>query len=145
MKKIGFITPLVIITVIAFFASCGTSTKVSSVDALSGAWQLTEFKDGSDGSVHTNDKSTIAFDMASKKIAGIAGCNNFMGSFTSEKAGQISFGKVALTRKMCIGELNDFEALFAPKLETINKYEVKDNTLILYTADNSVITYNKVQ
>ncbi|MFV0506124.1 MAG: META domain-containing protein [Bacteroidales bacterium] len=146
MKKIGFFTPVLIIAVVVLFNSCGTSAKLSSVDALNGAWQLTELKDGGDESVHTNDMSTIAFDLAGKKVSGIAGCNNFVGGFTSEEAGKLTFGKLALTRKMCIGDLNAFENLFTKKLELVNKFEVKDdNALILYTSDNSTITYKKVQ
>lgn len=70
----------------------------------------------------------IIFDVVAKKFSGNGGCNQINGIYTLDKK-EIKFTDVISTKMSC----NDieFENTFLSTLSSIDKYEVRDNQLLL--------------
>src|SRR6186997_2518703 len=70
----------------------------------------------------------IAFDVAAKRFSGNGGCNQVNGNYSVDKK-EIRFNEVLSTKMSC----NDieFENTFISILGSIDKYEIKENDLLL--------------
>ena len=70
----------------------------------------------------------INFDPNEKRFSGNGGCNQFSGNYTLDK-NNIHFGEVISTKMSC-GDIA-FENSFLSTLNTIDRYEVRGNDLLL--------------
>lgn len=69
------------------------------------------------------------------KFHGSTGCNNFSGNFI-EGQGNLSFDRLAMTRRACIFQLNDQEKNYFQILNTISHYRLnRDGKLILIASN----------
>ncbi|MHC5353810.1 META domain-containing protein [Myroides sp. LJL115] len=76
---------------------------------------------------------TLNFDTTN--INGNTGCNVFNGEFKADN-GQLSFDKVAMTRRFCDGVE---ENLFTSNLNAVTQYKEVDGELVLSNADDMVV------
>jgi len=77
-----------------------------------------------------NSELTISFDEKTKKVAGFAGCNSFMGSYSTQ-GHSISFSNIATTRKFCKEEMNTLENHVLKALNSVNSFSIQNETLLL--------------
>jgi len=70
----------------------------------------------------------INFEVAEKRFTGNGGCNHISGNYTLDK-NEISFGEVISTKMACPDI--EFENTFLSTLNSITRYEVKGDDLIL--------------
>jgi len=82
-----------------------------------------------------DSKATLSFPEAGK-AAGNGSCNRIMGSV--ELSGEtIKFGALAGTKMMCDPAQSDQETAYLRALEGAQKFAVKDDTLLIYTAGSA--------
>jgi heat shock protein HslJ len=77
-------------------------------------------------------------------VSGSAGCNTYSGEYSND-INALSFGKVAVTKKMCPGEAMSIETQFLDVLNKTAKMKVEDNDLMLFDASGVEILKAKAQ
>ena len=100
------------------------------------AWEVTGYNNGRQAvvSVMTGTRLTMEF-MPDGKLRGSAGCNSFVGSYTSSGS-NLTIGSVAATRKACLEPEGTMaqEAAFLRALETVATARREADRLELRTA-----------
>jgi heat shock protein HslJ len=96
---------------------------------LAGAWLLEDL--GGRG-VMDMVQTTIEFDGGSQ-VSGSGGCNRFTGSYAFTD-GELSFGPLAGTKRMCPEAMMDQEDRFHRALGAIDRVVVDGPFLLIYTA-----------
>lgn len=93
-----------------------------------GRWVLVEMKGVPVQQSGSRRDAYIEFNTGQKLITGRGGCNNINGTYMVDK-NSIHFRDVSATRMIC----NDmeFERVFLEQLANVNRYELKDNDLLL--------------
>jgi hypothetical protein len=108
-----------------------------SVALLKGHWKLDQIGDTylAVSSYSYDFQSYIEF-KANNSTQGLATCTEFTGEFTHDPAKQqLSFGALTLGTPTCTSPV--MAARYLAALPTIVRYEVSDNQLRLYDAQNS--------
>ncbi len=77
---------------------------------------------------------TIMFNSEEKSVNGYSGCNRFFGGYTLE-GDKITFGNVGCTRMMCDPISNDVESKVLNILNTANRFETTEHTVIFFKDD----------
>ena len=113
--------------------------------ALAGtAWQLVEIVSMDDHVYAPQDRSlyTLVFN-ADGSMRVRADCNRGTGTWTSESAGQLQFGRIAATQALCLPDsLHD---RYMAQFQWVRSYVMKDGRLFLATmADGSIIEFEPV-
>lgn len=103
------------------------------------AWQVTFYNNGLDAlvSVLAGTEMTAVFS-EDGGLSGLAGCNNFMSSYTLDGT-SIAIQPPAATRKLC-GEpqgIMEQETAYLAALSTAASYEIMGDELILYDAEGA--------
>jgi heat shock protein HslJ len=80
----------------------------------------------------------IQFDDATKRVTGFSGCNTFNGSYESTDK-TLTLGPLISTRMACPGEGGQIEFAVLEALGKVSGYAIKDSTLSLTDADDSVV------
>jgi len=93
-------------------------------------WQL----DSADSSAPV----TLGFE-SEETVAGSGGCNSYSGSYTVE-GDSISFNNVVSTLMLCV-DTGDQETEFFNALQTATRYELADDQLTLWYADDQQLTF----
>jgi heat shock protein HslJ len=75
-------------------------------------------------------KPFIRFDKEKRSAGGNAGCNSFGGTLSLEK-GKVSITEIFSTKMYCEG-IQPMEDLFLGDLGQVDRFEIKDNKLLLY-------------
>ncbi|WP_299366927.1 META domain-containing protein [Winogradskyella sp.] len=125
--------------------SCNTSknamnAKTLDQNSISGDYLVTQIENKA-----TKDLALkITFDANSNKVTGFAGCNSFFGTYTLDN-NKINFSDMASSKKYCGKEIGDVEQNFLTLLRKANKIELRDNKLVLYTDDVSVLNADKIE
>ncbi len=134
---------LIMLFAIVFFAtSCATSKKVNMVNEqlANTKWSLTSFTDNGKENKVTTGRAFMQLDDTKKSIGGNGSCNRFGGSYTIN-GNSFSVSKVFSTKMYC-EDVQKTEDSFLRLLETVTKYEVKGNTLLLYNNEQIVLQFN---
>ena len=133
---------------LCLFLACSNSKKITSGSnsyKLQGTWQLNYITGPriSFEGLYPNEKPTITFDVARKRISGNTSCNSFSGPFDTDGA-KISFSEPLATTKMaCPGE---GESIFMQTLKKINTYDVTEGyTLSLISDGVASMRFTKVK
>ena len=126
------ILSILLITVLSF-NSCG-QTANSNAKKLTGEFHIIALGENTE----LPDNLTINFDTDINNISGFSGCNNYFGGFELE-AGQLTFGQMGSTRKMCFGDVNKIESDMLKLLSEINTFSFENNTLLLKKDDTILI------
>lgn len=102
-------------------------------------WELLELK-GTPVVVGRDGKAPYLELNSSKASAyGFGGCNRFFGSY--ESTGQtLELGALGATRMACPDGMNREQELFAT-LATVNRYEIRGTTLLLFAGDKLVARF----
>lgn len=93
-----------------------------------GRWVVTEMKGVPVQQSGGRRDAHISFDVNQKQFSGNGGCNQINGTYTIGSS-SIAFRDVASTKMAC--EDLAFEQTFLETLATVNKYELRDDQLLL--------------
>jgi copper homeostasis protein (lipoprotein) len=92
-------------------------------------WILTELKGAPVQLSGTRRDAYIEFSPADKRFSGNAGCNRISGNYILEKKNRIDLGEIISTKMSC--DDIAFETSFLSTLNNVNRFESKDNILVL--------------
>ena len=127
MKQLYFTCIIIFMTAI----SC-TSAKESMqqmTPLYNTKWSLNKiYSNGKEELINT--KAFIRFDKEKGSAGGNGSCNSF-GSTATVHENNVSFKNVFSTKMYC-EQVQQIESKFLGSLEKINRYEIKDNLLLLY-------------
>jgi heat shock protein HslJ len=103
-------------------------------------WMLTSYNNGQGGVVTLVPETQITAVFGEDgRLNGVAGCNNYMTSFTAE-GNNITIQPAASTRKLCPGEgVMEQETAYLMALENATTYTIRGNQLELRGADGELI------
>jgi heat shock protein HslJ len=79
-------------------------------------------------------ESSIRFD-AEGRATGSAGCNNFQGSYEVDGT-SLSFGPMAVARKMCPPAVMDQESAFLQAIDRVTSFAWDDDRALLLMTDD---------
>ncbi len=83
----------------------------------------------------------VVFDGQKRSTGGYSGCNSFGGNYT-ERNGTISITKVISTMRACEeGDKMDVQGSLFEGLRNANRYEIRDDRLLLYRGSNLLLTF----
>jgi heat shock protein HslJ len=132
MKKI--ISEISIVALL--FIACNSSKKTTeSVNpTLAGTyWKITELKGQPVVKSDAKEKDYyLKLDPSNNRISAFAGCNQMMGSFTTQEGNRITFSQLASTMKAC-PNMKD-EDVLKEILESADNYAISGNILSLNKA-----------
>lgn len=135
MKKVFFMTS-VLLSVFVLFA-CGSASKADSSVFVG----KTVVAESLYGEPVCNDSlmspAELMFMVEDNRLAGSAGCNNIMGSYTITED-KISFGGVGMTRRMCDPVSMDVEYKLTKLLGEVNRFETEDNKVRFFNGDTEL-------
>ncbi len=119
------------------FITSGCSPKISP-DAgwARQRWVVVEMKGVPVQQSGSRRDAYISFEVNEKKFAGNGGCNQLNGSYSISKS-SISFTDVISTKMSC--EDIAFEETFLSTLGSVDRYEVRDNDLLLKKKRETVL------
>lgn len=104
------------------------SAPASPVSLVGTEWILTDL---AGTPVVPDSKASLSF-LEGGRAAGNASCNRFTGGVTLT-GNTIKFGQMASTRMACVdAAVNGQESEYLKLLGTANRYEVRDNLLLIY-------------
>ena len=136
MKLITFISAGAFILFSAFVMKKETTSQTSTL--YNTKWSLKKIHTEA-GVEEVNTKAFIKFNQEKKSAGGNGSCNSFGSSFTITKD-QISFKDIFSTKMYCEG-VQQTEDAFFKQLEKVNRFEVKDKTLILYQGEGALLEF----
>lgn len=83
----------------------------------------------------------IEFDRDQDRVSGSSGCNRFTGAFEADRA-RLNFAPIAGTRRACTDpDMQRAENAFLELLPSTTRYEVRGNTLRLYSNDVPILAF----
>jgi heat shock protein HslJ len=129
------------------FAETASVQTAQASSALQGSWQLANMTaPGSPMPMLPAAENPLTATFESDRVSGFAGCNNFMGSFSSGN-GQMAVGELATTLKICEQAIMDQEAFYLNALRSAERYQVnrQQELTISYrvTAGSGVLRFNR--
>jgi len=99
-----------------------------SMEALQGkTWVLAQFDDGSPAPA----EPAITAVFAAGKVSGSGGCNRYSASAVSPAPGALQVGRVAATKRFCLGAVGDDEQRYFAALSKANRYSLEGDRLAL--------------
>jgi heat shock protein HslJ len=109
-------------------ADCDNAKATS--DLFGKKWWLTKIYTKERTRLIADKKPFIRFDQEKRSAGGNGGCNSFGGTLVVEKA-KVSISEIFSTKMYCEG-IQPLEDLYLSDLSKVNRYEIKDNSLLLY-------------
>ena len=119
------------IGIILIGTSCKTSkgTMKATIPLFDTKWSLKKvYENGNEEAVNT--KAFIRFDKEKNSAGGNGSCNSF-GSTASVNGNEVIFKNIFSTKMYC-EQVQLIENSYFGKLEKVNRFEIKDKTLVLY-------------
>ena len=136
MKLITFIGAGTFILLSAFVIKNENNTGAKSL--YDKKWMLRKIH--TDSGVHELvTKAFIKFNLETKSAGGNGSCNTFGSSFSITN-NNISFKNMFSTKMYCEG-VQQIEDAFLKQLESVNKFEVKDKSLVLYDREKVLLEF----
>ncbi len=124
LNKMKFLS-IVLITLISMHCSPKLSPDSSWGNQR---WVVVEMKGVPVQQSESRRDAFLNFEVADKRFSGNGGCNQINGNYTIDKK-EIHFGEVISTKMSCSDI--EFETVFLSTLSGINRYEVRENQLLL--------------
>lgn len=87
--------------------------------------------------------TTITATFEDDGVAGIASCNNYFGSYTTD-GDTIAFGPMGTTLMACTAEIAGQEGVYLAALGTANRFAIDGDTLTLFDGDTELVRYQRV-
>jgi heat shock protein HslJ len=72
-------------------------------------------------------------------VSGRAWCNRFNAPYVLRDAQRLTIGHAAATRMACMGKAMEFESAFLDKLQALDHFRIRDNTLELQAVDGELM------
>ena len=136
MKLITFISAGAFILLSAFIMKKENTTQTISL--YNTKWSLKKIHSDA-GVEEVNTKAFIQFNQEMKSAGGNGSCNSFGSSFTIS-GNTIGFKNIFSTKMYCEG-VQQIEDVFLKQLEKVNRFEVKDKTLVLYSGNGRLMEF----
>lgn len=133
MKKI-YATSVILLVMVSL-AACGGSGQTADLEGTS--WLLVAY--GGSAPIGMT-MPTLAFQDG--QVSGNASCNSFGGSF--EVTGdRLSFGPMFMTEMFCMDPegVMDQEGLYLQMLGSVERFEISDGQLVLFTASGDTLNF----
>jgi heat shock protein HslJ len=128
MKKLYLIC--IAILTIAISCKSAKETMKTTTPLFDTKWSLKKiYTDGKGEAVST--KAFIRFDKEKGSAGGNGSCNSF-GSSTTINGNEVGFKNIFSTKMYC-EQVQQIENKFLGSLEKVTRYEIKDNSLFLYS------------
>ena len=132
MKQIFAITAFFIV-----FTSFRSDTTVKP-DLYNSKWQLKAIHD-KEGVAYIYTNAFIRFDETQKRVSGNGSCNSFGGSVNiNDNSLQISH---LFSTKMYCEAVQSIESDFFAALSKVTRFEIKDNSLLMYQGDMLLLEF----
>lgn len=132
MKQIFAITAFFIV-----FTSFRSDTTVKP-DLYKSKWQLKAIHD-KEGVAYIYTNAFIRFDETQKRVSGNGSCNSFGGSVNiNDNSLQISH---LFSTKMYCEAVQSIESDFFAALSKVTRFEIKDNSLLMYQGDMLLLEF----
>ncbi len=128
-----------------FVISCSSSENtesVSSVKLEDIRWKLKTLNGNKIFTPESGKDIFIRFSSADKRVNGFAGCNNFFGTYKSDK-NDIAIGPVASTEMYCEAMMKT-EMEFFKSLSAAKKFKIKGNYLQLYDSVKMISKFEMI-
>jgi putative lipoprotein len=120
-------------------AACGDDSNEASDDHLEGpVWELVTLV-GTD----LPDEAAPTLQLLDGNASGMAGCNNFNGTYTIEDR-DLAFGPLATTRMGCPPGIDTVETAYLAALESVTSFSVDGNELILRDGEGTPVLFYEV-
>lgn len=119
------------IGIVLITASCNSSkeTMKATTPLFDTKWSLKKiYENGKEEAIDT--KAFIRFDKEKGSAGGNGSCNSF-GSTSSINGNEVSFKNIFSTKMYC-EQVQQIENKYFGKLEKVNRFEIKEKTLVLY-------------
>ena len=114
------------------------SSSAPQVSLVGDPWHLVSL-DGAD----LVPDSSITLTFTDDRVSGSAGCNRYMGSYTTTDA-ELTFPPIALTRRACISRaIGQQEMNYARILSDVSSHRIDGDLLELSTPQGQTLTYEK--
>ena len=126
----------------AICLSFGCISSRQSISEVNGNWQLVMFPSGTKtlSEIFTMNRPELR--MEDGRISGSTGCNRINGTYTLS-GNSIQFGSnIAVTKMGCP---NYDEGVFLDAFNRINKYQIRNNELMLLHDSTLLMTFSKQQ
>ncbi|HMK25810.1 MAG TPA: META domain-containing protein [Chitinophagaceae bacterium] len=136
MKLINFVSAGAFIFFSAFVMKKQNAGQESSL--YDTKWKLKKIHIADSVEAITN-KAFIKFNQEKKSAGGNGGCNSF-GSSITVAGNTVSFKNIFSTKMYCEG-IQQTEDSFFKQLEKVNKFKVKNKSLLLYKDKNVVLEF----
>ena len=139
LGRVAIILPLVAFAVAACGGDEGSSSDPSAQDpaALEGdSWILTEMLTAGGQTEIVQTGVSAQFDGTT--ISGTAGCNSYHASYEAS-GGDISFGPIAATKKLCPEDEQSTEDRYLQLLAEIGSYEVSGRSMSMNDTDGTPV------
>ncbi len=105
---------------------------------LEGEWTIIEASGEDVSSLMEDKKATIGFRGEDSSFYGYAGCNRIFGSISKIKDGEILFGTIGSTKRMCPNM--NVELLVLKALNKIEKFYFEaDGTLVFKDKEDNIV------
>lgn len=141
LRRIAIVLPLVLVA--SAFAACGgdegsgSDSGTQDPSALEGqSWILTQMLTAG-GQTQILDVGVSA-EFDGTTISGNAGCNSYHASYEAS-GGDISFGPIAATKKVCPEDEQSTEDRYLQLLAEIGSYEVSGRSMSMNDTDGTPV------
>lgn len=102
-------------------------------------WVLETFEqDGTRKTVPADVAVDAEFDATTSTVSGSAGCNRYTGPYTASGS-DLTFGNLATTMMLCIGDAGDVETAYLANLAAVKTYTASEDALTMHDADGTAI------
>lgn len=128
----------VIITVLAFLASCHTvkQSTTGSTSIVGKHWKLIELNGETVQSAGQSGKEPhMILNASENRVTGNGSCNSFFGNYELGNGNNITFSNLGSTKMACPNNVMQVESRLFQALEAANKFSLRGDTLILTKAD----------
>jgi heat shock protein HslJ len=133
MKKV-----LLILSAVMLQLACGTSRKTAT--ELNGNWELVIFPASTKTLSEIFTMKRPEIELENGRLTGSTGCNRMNGSYTASGTSLQIGNNLAITKMGCP---NYDENIFIEALNKVNRFQVKDNQLMLMQDSVTVMTFAK--
>ena len=126
--------------VILLITSCTSAkeTMEQPMPLYNTKWSLKKiYTDDKEETVNT--KAFIRFDKEKGSAGGNGSCNSF-GSSATINGNEVSFKNIFSTKMYC-EQVQPIENTYFGKLEKVNRFEIKDKTLVLYHEKEKLLEF----
>ncbi len=135
---------LIIVTASLFGCSAAGSPQTPAAAKLANTyWQvITIF--GAPAKIGAGERElSLLLKSGDNRFHGYAGCNNYMGTYRLDPP-QLSFGEIAVTRKMCVKTMEQERQFLAALAKTVS-YRIEGDALTLMGEDQHPVARFRAQ